>query len=52
MLVRYVIQEWSNDTIRAAFKYQNKGDVSRSNNRTAKLIGLKLPNRRGRPRKQ
>jgi hypothetical protein len=52
MLVRYVIQEWSNDTIRAAFKYQNKEEVSRSNTRTAKLIGLTLPNRRGRPRKK
>jgi hypothetical protein len=52
MLVRYVVQEWSNDTIRAAFKYQNKEDVSRSNTRTAKLISLKLPNRRGRPRKK
>lgn len=51
MLVRYVIQEWSNDTIRAAFKYQNKEDISRSNTRTAKLIGLILPSRRGRPRK-
>lgn len=52
MLVRYVIQEWSNDTIRAAFKYRNKEEVSRSNTRTAKLIGLILPNRRGRPRKK
>lgn len=52
MLVRYVIQEWSNDEIRGAFKYQNKEDVSRSNTRTAKLIGLTLPNRRGRPRKK
>jgi hypothetical protein len=52
MLVRYVIQEWSNDTIRAAFNYQNKEDVSRSNTRTAKLIGLTLTNRRGRPRKK
>jgi len=52
MLVRYVIQEWSNDTIRAAFNYQNKEDVSRSNTRTVKLIGLTLPNRRGRPRKK
>lgn len=52
MLVRYVIQEWSNDTIRADFKYQNKEEVSRSNTRTAKLIGLTLPNRRGRPRKK
>jgi hypothetical protein len=52
MLVRYVIQEWPNDTIRAAFKYQNKEEVSRSNTRTAKLIGLTLPNRRGRPRKK
>lgn len=52
MLVRYVIQEWSNDTIRAAFKYRNKEEVSRSNTRTAKLIGLTLPSRRGRPRKK
>lgn len=52
MLVRYVIQEWPNDTIRAAYNYQNKEDVSRSNNRAAKLIGLTLPNRRGRPRKK
>lgn len=52
MLVRYVVQEWSNDTICAAFGYQNKEDVSRSNTRTAKLIGLTLPDRRGRPRKK
>lgn len=52
MLVRYVIQEWSNDAIRVAFKYQDKEQVSRSNTRTAKLIGLILPNRRGRPRKK
>lgn len=52
MLVRYAIQEWSNDTIRAAFKYQNKEEISRFNTRTAKLIGLVLPNRRGRPRKK
>jgi hypothetical protein len=52
MLVRYVIQEWPNDTIRDAFKYKNKEDVSRSNTRTAKLIGLILPSRRGRPRKK
>lgn len=52
MLVRYVIQEWSNDTIRGTFKYQNKEEISRSNTRTAKQIGLVLPNRRGRPRKK
>jgi hypothetical protein len=52
MLVRYVVQGWSNETIRAAFRYKNIEDVSRSNNRTAKLIGLTLPNRRGRPRKK
>lgn len=51
MLVRYVVQEWPNETIRDAFRYQNKEDVSRSNTRTAKLIRLTLPSRRGRPRK-
>lgn len=52
MLVRYVAQEWSNETIRTAFGYKNKEEVSRSNTRTAKLIGLTLPRRRGRPRKK
>jgi len=52
MLVRYVVQEWPNEAIREAFRYQNKEEVSRSNIRTAKLIGLTLPNRRGRPRKK
>lgn len=52
MLVRYVVQEWPNETIREAFRYQNKEDVSRSNTRTAKMIRLTLPSRRGRPRKK
>jgi hypothetical protein len=51
MLVRYVIQDWSNDVIREKYKYQDKNEVSRSNNRTAKLISLILPNRRGRQHK-
>lgn len=48
MLVRYVIQEWSTEAVRAAFGYQNRNDVSRSSTRTANLIGLTIPNRQGR----
>lgn len=51
MLVRYVVQKWPTEAVRAAFGYENPENVSGANNRTARLIGLTLPARRGRPRK-